>query len=94
MKCCSEMLHYLMALWEKQGDYSKGQLKTPYEDCGVGVRGNHQVWSQADLGLDLSSATDGHEALNKTLDCSQPVSTEPKEHGVISKFRKLRVSQT
>ena len=40
------------------------------------VRGNLQVWRQADLGLDLSPATDGCEALDKTLDCSQPLSEE------------------
>ena len=51
------------------------------------VRGNFQVCRQADLGLDLSPATDGCEALDKTLDCSQPLSEEhrPKEHGVMSK---------
>ena len=39
------------------------------------------------LGLDLSPVTYGCEALNKTLDCSQPLSEEhrPKEHGVILK---------
>lgn len=44
------------------------------------------------MGLDLSSATDGCEALGRTLAFSQPVSIGPLEHSVVSKFMNLRVS--
>lgn len=49
--------------------------------------------SQADLGLGLSSATNGCGVLGKTLDFSQPVSIGPKKHSVGSKFMNLRDSQ-
>lgn len=64
---------------------------------GVGegrVRENHQVWSQADLGLDLGSATDSCGASTKALAFSQPASIGPKECSVVSKFINLGVSQT
>ena len=52
--------------------------------------GNKEV----DLSLDLSSVTDGCEALGKTLDFSQPVCIRSKEDSMVSKFMNLRGNQT